>query len=236
MNESLSNICTVDNILKVYEQNKFKLFERDDKDYNINIVPIRANVQKAGSFDDVYFVFWKYKGIWVAHKYACTVDPSDLSLVQMKNPDGCAIVKPGQYEHSHKLGYHKGKYEALVQAGPMTVIRDFDKDDQLDWYIDTKDLVKRIDNTVAGITTYNYCDEQGNLIFREQTGIFGINHHRASAYQILVRVGLYSEGCTVVQNPSDYDKLVSYWSAASKLWGNWFTTTYITEQQILKVL
>ena len=45
---------------------------------------------------------------------------------------GTAIVKPGQYRGAYQIGYHKGKYKALVQKKPITVYRDGNKDDKFD--------------------------------------------------------------------------------------------------------
>lgn len=53
--------------------------------------------------------------------------------------------------HCYSLGLHQGKYKALVQFMPITVIRVFDKDNYLDF--------------TSG---------------KEGTGIFGINIHRAN--------------------------------------------------------
>ena len=48
------------------------------------------------------------------------------------NKDGVAILKPGQYRGSHKLGLHQGKYEALRQKSPVKVYRDNNKDGDYD--------------------------------------------------------------------------------------------------------
>lgn len=37
-----------------------------------------------------------------------------------------------------------------------------------------------------------------------QTGMFGINIHRARQTTIIKQIGLYSAGCTVVQSPDDF--------------------------------
>lgn len=66
------------------------------------------------------------------------------------NPKGTAILAPGQYQSSHKIGLHRGKYKALVQHRPVTVYRDNNKDSKYDLEPTKKD-----------------------------TGIFGINIHKA---------------------------------------------------------
>ena len=74
----------------------------------------------------------------------------------MENPwveeKGTAVLKPGQYRGSHKIRLHGGKYTALGQKKNVTVYRDRNKDDKYDLNEST-------------------CD----------TGLFGINIHRATA-------------------------------------------------------
>lgn len=233
MNTQLAKICTVDNLIKTYERLGYMLFTNDINDYNLNVCTIRANNQTAGSFDDLEILFWKYKGNWTIVTHSATADPSDLSLITMKNALGCAILKPGQYLNSHKLGLHRGKYEALVQAKPITVIRDFDRDNTLDYYMDTIGLDKVIKpNNNYGATTKYY--KGADVVFIEDTGIFGINHHMASFIRILESVGLYSEGCCVHNVATEYKEYINIIKEAVAIYGNQFTTTLLTEEQIMK--
>jgi len=204
---------------------------REGKPYNINIWGVRSSNQKAGKFDDLLCVFYyDENNELVFNKYKVTVDPSDLSLMNMKNKLGVAIIKPGQYNGSHILGFHKGQYEALVQKKPITVIRDFNRDaildTQLNSYFNSHTFSKN------GVVYTEYYDDENKLIFRDTTGIFGINIHRASAYHILESVGLYSEGCIVFQNPKEYIEFIDICKRGAKYYGNSYTLTVITEQQI----
>ena len=48
----------------------------------------------------------------------------------MGNVKGTAILVPGQYRGAYKIGFHKGKYKALVQAKPVKLYIDNDKDNK----------------------------------------------------------------------------------------------------------
>jgi hypothetical protein len=170
----------------------------------MNIIGIRNNNQKSGSFDDILYTFnWNA----VENKeeelkeYIVTVDPGDLSLLQPINSAGCAIVKPGQYIDMWAFGYHHGDkdHPALVQVNQCTVYRDNNKNNILEF--------------------------NG----KEDTGLFGINCHRASRWKILNNVGLYSAGCIVHQ---DINRYYSEFIPSIKKYGNnnkKFNYTLLTE-------
>ncbi len=232
MNKELASICTTENLIKTIQRLGYRLFDRDDKDYNLNVISIRSENQVAGKFDDIECLLWKYNNVWSNVIHSVTTDPSDLCLLNPKNTLGAAIVKPGQYPNSHRLGLHKGKYEALVQQNNICVIRDNNRNNILDTYLDTQeDLVKIVKPNLYGgfITKYLHGIE---VKYVEETGKFGINHHRASAYKILEHIGLYSEGCTVHDDPTQYVEFIKIIKEAVDNWGNNFTTTYLTEKQI----
>ena len=58
------------------------------------------------------------------------------------NYKGVAILKPGQYKKSHKIGKHQGKYEALCQQNPVTVYRDKSRKDQILYPINEEKVKK----------------------------------------------------------------------------------------------
>ena len=126
-------------------QKGFKTFSRP---FELNIVGIRANSTKPNSFDDSLNIFYKTSdGKWQFHQFAATTDPGTYWLKNPMNPQGTAIVKHGQYASSHRIGLHRGKYLALVQQRPLTIVRDYDRNANLDF-----------------------------MNGREETGIFGINN------------------------------------------------------------
>jgi hypothetical protein len=115
------------------------------------------------------------------------------------NPQGTAILKPGQYVGSHGLGMHRGKYLALVQIRPVTVIRDFNRDGKTDY--------------TGG---------------REETGIFGINIHRAMSAGTTKTIDKYSAGCQVFANADDFSVFLQLAERHKNLYGNSFTYTLLS--------
>lgn len=110
------------------------------------------------------------------------------------NSAGTAILMPGQYRGSHKLGLHRGKYEALVQKHPVRVYRDSNKDNKYDM------------NPA-----------------KAQTGLFGINIHKAG--QNSTWVDNWSAGCQVFKKSNDFADFISIVKKAIKIHGNSFTYT-----------
>lgn len=241
-NEHFKNIRL---IKSVAEKNNFVVFENNSKPFNLNIWAIRNNNRVAGAFDDTLLVFYKNaKGSWIFHDFKVTTDPSEISLLKRKVTRGVAIVRKGQYRNCWELGLHKGSYPALVQRGNLTVIRDFNKDNILDipdentlknWEKISKYNKVEVVRTYSGIWREEYltCDE---LKYRVETSYnFGINCHRASAWKILEKVGLYSEGCIVHQNPYKYrDVFMNLINSAAERWGNSFTLTLCHEEDFYK--
>jgi hypothetical protein len=115
----------------------------------------------------------------IMYVYSGTTNPGTHWLKNLLNPKGTAVLKPGQYVDAYQLGLHQGKYEALVQRKPVTVYRDGDKDDT--------------------------AEEQG----KEDTGLFGINMHRANSAAISKFIDKWSAGCQVLDNPEQFKTLIS---------------------------
>lgn len=178
------------------------VFENDSKPFNLNYVGIR-DVNQVGKFNDWLYLFWKYKGRWNEVWRLGTTDPGLYYLENPLSSKGCAILKEGQYRGAWKTGYHlQSKYgkdhPALVQRKPVTVIRDADRDDKLD--------------IVGG---------------KEDTGMFGINHHRSLKNAEVSRIGKFSAGCQVTLNPNEHDLFMAFCYEAAEVWGNSFSYTLI---------
>lgn len=183
----------------------YKWFENGN--YNLNIVGIRnssTNEEVTNKFDDLLTVSYKVGGIWNFHQWDCTTDPGKYYTENLLNPDGVAILVPGQYRGSHVLGMHQGKYKALKQAKPLKVYRDDNKD--------------------------NCYDMQPENIHE---GIYGINIHRASAYGTSTQIDKWSAGCQVIANNQNFDKLIWLAIQAEEIWGNSFTYTLIESKDIV---
>lgn len=97
--------------------------------YDLNMIAQRSDVVQSGSLDDLLSIAYKdHKGVWHTVDIPATCDPGRTFLRKPINPLGTAIIAPGQYPASHRLGSHKGR-PALVQNGPVTVRRDNDRDE-----------------------------------------------------------------------------------------------------------
>lgn len=127
--------------------------------YNLNIIGVRKSGDKVtNNFDDFIVVeYIDMYGIKTREVFTATTDPGLSSIINPISSKGCAILVPGQYRSCWKLGYHKGKYEAIVQYKPVKVYRDNNKDKVYDF--DSKTI---------------------------EEGIFGINIHKAGDNSTIV--------------------------------------------------
>ena len=183
----------------------YKWFENGN--YNLNIVGVRnssTNDEVTNKFDDLLTVSYKTENIWNFSQWGCTTDPGKYYTENLLNPDGVAILVPGQYRSTYSIGLHQGKYEALKQMKPVQVYRDDNKD--------------------------NCYDMQPDDI---QEGIYGINIHRASSSGTSTQIDKWSAGCQVVANYEDFNKLMLLAKQAETIWGNSFTYTLIDSQDIV---
>ena len=119
------------------------------------------------------------------------------------NVKGTAILKEGQYRSCWKIGKHQGKYTALVQRKPVTVIRDADRDAEYDY-----------DSGVA------------------EKGLFGINIHRSNSKRESTQVDKWSAGCQVFANPWEYDVFIKICEESADIFGNSFSYTLINEEDL----
>ena len=136
------------NILNQLKEKNYLIFEKPNQ---LNIIGIRST-EEPNKFDDTMFVFWKNEegGKWFSKEYPIT---TDIGTYYLKNPMnkklGSAMLKEGQYKDTYKVGKHRGKYDALVQAKDVTTYRDYDRN-----------------------ATFDFGQ-------KEVTGKFGINIHKA---------------------------------------------------------
>lgn len=100
----------------------------DKGDYNLNLIGIRNSDLNANSFNDLFIVAFKIKGVEQVLAFDCTTDPGTYWRSNLANVNGTGWMKPGQYRSLWTIGMHQGKYEALVQCSPVTLYRDNDKD------------------------------------------------------------------------------------------------------------
>lgn len=164
----VNNRDLISDLKEIAKEKKYLFFEyKDDINLNINLWGIRSNDEDTSKFNDVLLMFYQNKD------KSWTIHTykitTDPSNINLKNP----INVNGTA--ILKEGQYKGAfkiglhkgYKALVQNVPFTVIRDLNKDGKI------------------------------NLKGRTETGMFGINLHRASINGENEEVGLYSAGCQV---------------------------------------
>ena len=64
----------------------------------------------------------------------------------------------------------------------------------------------------------------------EETGLFGINLHRANQYGRSIQVDKWSAGCQVFADSKDFAVLMALAREAAKAWGDRVTYTLLNER------
>ena len=139
--------------------------------YDLNIIGVRTSDMAANTFNDWLTFSYLSGDRWAYLPFPGTTDPGTYYRQNPTNVAGTAVVVPGQYRGLWKVGMHQGKYRAFVQAAPVKVYRDGNKDGRLD-----------TDGPV-------------------EEGLFGINLHRAGETAVSVQVDKWSAGCQVLADP-----------------------------------
>jgi hypothetical protein len=183
-------------------ENKGYTVFRNPTGHDLNLIGIRTADPTANRFNDWLTVSYRFEDNWNFFAFPATTDPGTFYRQHPLNVRGTAILKPGQYRGAYRVGLHRG-YKALQQKGPLTVYRDADLDEEID-------------------TT-------GNV---EDTGIHGINIHRADAYRVTTDVGKWSAGCQVLQDPDHFAFLLALCERGREKFGNSFTYTLLNEEDI----
>ena len=145
------------------------------------ILGIQSNEDKFNEFDDKFYLF-KGEEFIMSTTGTTNAGLTGLKSYNTYNSEGAAVIKTNEWYYDlWPPGLHKGKMRALKQLKPIKYYRDWNKN--------------------------NIAEEIGKL----REGIIGINFHTAS-YQItniIVKlIGGWSTGCQVVNNISDYYKIL----------------------------
>lgn len=178
---------------------KFKKFEIYSRPYELNIVGMRSKSAQANRFDDELHVFFKTTPLrWDYHVFNITTDPGTFWLKNPMQEQGTAILAEGQYKNAYAIGLHRGQYVALVQAKPITIMRDYDRNAVLDFYNGKK-----------------------------ERGLYGINIHRANRVGTTKTVDKNSAGCQVFENACDFNVFLHLCEKHRSLYGNQFSYTLI---------
>lgn len=186
------------NLKNILKNEGYKIFTEP---YKLNIVGLRSKEIKANTFnDEIHVFYYDHSGKPIYTAFPATTDPGTYWLENPMVSKGTAILKGGQYVDSYMMGFHKGDVTrpALVQRLPVTVLRDYDRDNALDFS-----------------TT------------REETGYFGINVHNPSGTIDKKEIGLDSAGCQVLAKNSDYLMFWQLIELHKKYHDNKFTYTLI---------
>lgn len=174
-------------VLERMESLGFAVFENGP--FDLNLFGIRSKNLTAGKFDDLLGCAWLDGNVWRVQYWPATTDPGVYhGELATHNPDGAAILAPGQYRSAYKIGPHGStKYAALVQQGknPVTIYRDKTGDDRLDF-------------------------DESTL----ETGYFGINIHASSMNpyedeKVTENVQNWSEGCQVHATSTGFRSMMS---------------------------
>jgi len=109
----------------------YKVFDNPKYDYDLNIFGIRNKDGETNAFDDLVGCIYLWSGEWRAHYWRATVDPGLYWLENPMNVKGTLVLCPGQYRGAYEIGAHRGK-PGLIQSGPVTVWRDYNRDAKID--------------------------------------------------------------------------------------------------------
>lgn len=209
--KELTEILTPENLQSYFRAKDYKFFDTPDKKLNINIIGVRRDNQGTNTFDDYLLVMYRDKEEMITQRWEATTDPGKYWLENPMNPKGTAVLIPGQYRGTWKIGKHQNSYEALVQRKPVKVWRDNNKDEVIDY---------------ESFSTLNPVDE----------GFFGINIHRSNPYTESYVVNKWSAGCQVLKRVQDFVEFMDLCRQSSKIYGNSFTYTLIDEKDLRKHL
>lgn len=122
---------SVDKIRSVLALKGYVYF--DTGDYNLNLIGVRKDRAVTNKFVDTIIISYPLGGMIETVYCPATTVAGEIAMLKPIIATGTAILKPGQYRGAYHEGMHKGSYRALVQAKPVTVYRDGNKDLVLDY-------------------------------------------------------------------------------------------------------
>lgn len=177
----------------------------DKKPYKLNVVGVRnpKNTSPIKFEDQIAYFYYDDNGNLKGNVVPATTNPSVYFLEKPMVSSGTAILKQGQYKDSYSIGLHRGKYEALVQTKPVTVIRDNDRNKTINFFAPTT------------------------------TGLYGMNIHRASLDKKNIEfIEADSAGCQTFKNKNDFYDMMKLARKSRDLYGNKFTYTLIDQKEV----
>jgi hypothetical protein len=185
---------------ELFSKHKFRFFTLGD--FNLNIFGVRKTDSDRSRFDDLICIAYSVNGKWKTYAFDATTSPGIYRLGEkMGNEKGTAILRAG-YQYRFKIGTHRSRYGALVQAEEFTVIRDNDKDGELS-----------LDEDV-------------------ERGTFGINLHHASGTGVSSLIGEWSWGCQVIASIFKWRIFWALIVKSSAIFGKYFTYSLFNESDL----
>lgn len=191
---------TLLSIMRAMQKKEYKIFYGN---YNVNIVGIRTDGIISNTFDDFICVFYESQVTWPFFVFPATTDPGTYYIENPINLKGTALLKEGQHLGCFEIGLHRNSYKALVQKKPLPVYRESKRE----------------------IGDLNVVPNRNSI----DIGMFGINIHRASPRYNIEKVGKFSAGCQVIQDPSHFAFFIEIVEKSSRIYGNSFSYTLLNE-------
>jgi len=205
--KGLSAKLQADRMRAALKKKGYAFFD-NNKSYNLNIIGVRNSSHDSTKFDDILTVVYRNdKKEWEVLTYEITTEPGPSILRKPINPDGTAILVPGQYRGVYKIGLHGGSYRhtALIQrGGKVEVWRDANKNEKIE--VDENTLV--------------------------QDGMFGINIHRHASSSEREYVRGSSAGCQVFKDSRQWNQFLNVCHKAADAFRNSFTYTLIEQKDL----
>lgn len=189
-------------LIKVCKDKGFKINELPNE---INIIAIRTADNSANTFNDIVgLLYLDNKEGWNWKQYPCTTDAGTYYRENPINVDGTAIIVPGQYIGTYKVGRHKD-YEAMEQVGKLKYIRDNNRNKILDWIYD-----------------------KVGTVFQWEVAKTNIHHAGVNS----VQVDKWSAGCIVIASLANFIEFLSIIRRSINTYGkpNLFNFTLLEEK------
>jgi hypothetical protein len=195
----------IQQLLNIAKRLKYKIYERP---YELNIWGIRDENTTPNQFDDVIVCFWRTdNGSWDSRQFKASTDPGTYWLKNPMAGSGTAIMAQGQFLDAYYLGHSTlgGTLPVycLIQDKPIPYIRDYDRDAVLDFENGTL-----INNQIVGLWIHQGSNTNGNSL----------------------SVGLWSAGCQVIAEWSEWLAFVALLEKHKRIYGNRFSYTLVDER------
>ena len=204
-----SNLINMATVHKAMEMKGHTIYDGTNGSNGLNIIGVRHYSATSNKFNDSLIAMWKDEATqtWEFRRYKGTTDAGLHYRLNKMNVKGTAILKEGQYPEAYKIGRHT-TYTALEQCGNLTVIRDDNGDNVLDF--------------------------QAPLV--ETGDHFKINIHRSNASTQSTQVDKWSAGCQVFAKKKEWDEFLNICKKAAADHGELFTYTLLHIDDIVEAV